>query len=203
MPRQRFLAPSPAAREDSGYFPPDRPPSGMRGIQDTTFRMPRSRPIFASTGGSGVGSPAGGAACAMGDARRLLRWRGSARAWRPGRTTGRRGSRPAARRRRASERRPGNAPGTGPRRNRRRTEMMPPPEMAMHIRPDVAEAGAVERSSVRVKMVGNMIELNRPIRIAANPGRKPVVSGAMVDAGKGRDREGAAAAALRACERWR
>jgi hypothetical protein len=39
--------------------------------------------------------------------------------------------------------------------------------MAVHSRPDVAETGAVERSSVRVKMVGNMIELKKPTPIAA------------------------------------
>ena len=41
-----------------------------------------------------------------------------------------------------------------------------PPTIAMHSRPDVAGAGAVERSSVSVKITGNMIELNRPIEIA-------------------------------------
>ena len=37
-----------------------------------------------------------------------------------------------------------------------------PPTIAMQSRPDVAATGAVERSSVSVKMVGNMIELKSP-----------------------------------------
>src|SRR5690242_5070920 len=36
-----------------------------------------------------------------------------------------------------------------------------PPTMARHNKPDVAAGAAVERSSVDVKITGNMIELNR------------------------------------------
>ncbi len=42
--------------------------------------------------------------------------------------------------------------------------------MAMHIKPKVADAGAEERSSVSVNMVGNIIQSNKLIRIAVIPG---------------------------------
>jgi hypothetical protein len=42
--------------------------------------------------------------------------------------------------------------------------------IAMHSRPDVAACDAVDRSSVNVKITGNMIELKRPTAIAAYAG---------------------------------
>ena len=48
--------------------------------------------------------------------------------------------------------------------------------MAMHKRPEVEDVGAVERSSVSVKMVGNITELKKPIASAAHPAIAPGVS---------------------------
>ena len=45
----------------------------------------------------------------------------------------------------------------------------------MHSNPDVAGAGAVDRSSVIVKITGNMIELNNPIEIASTAADGPLI----------------------------
>ncbi|MNT03703.1 hypothetical protein D3C72_1382500 [compost metagenome] len=44
---------------------------------------------------------------------------------------------------------------------------MAPPMMPKTSRPEVEAAGAVDRSSVRVKMLGNMMELKKPTARAA------------------------------------
>ena len=54
-----------------------------------------------------------------------------------------------------------------------RIDTKPPPQIAMHISPDVAEAGAVDRSSVSVKIVGNMIEFMSPTASSAQAAVTP------------------------------
>ena len=49
--------------------------------------------------------------------------------------------------------------------------------MATHITPDPSAVRAPRPSLARVKMVGNMIELNRPIDSSAQPETAPVVCG--------------------------
>src|SRR5439155_4151451 len=54
-----------------------------------------------------------------------------------------------------------------------RSGIKAPPTIAVHSRPEVASALADDRSSVIVKITGNMIELNRPIESATNPPDTP------------------------------
>ena len=45
----------------------------------------------------------------------------------------------------------------------------------MQSSPEVADAGAVERSIVSEKITGNMIELNSPTEIASTPAAGPLI----------------------------
>src|SRR5690606_15489169 len=54
-----------------------------------------------------------------------------------------------------------------------RTGINAPPIIAVHKKPDVASELAVERSKVRVKITGNIIELNNPIANATKPAPTP------------------------------
>ncbi len=51
--------------------------------------------------------------------------------------------------------------------------MAAPPTIEKQRKPEVASSEAVERSSVIVKMTGNMIELNRPMAMQTKPALTP------------------------------